>query len=146
MTDAIAWLTQTAWPDGHDAIGPATRLGARDGFVAAAAEAVRLAALPEARAAQAGKVPSRADWVAACARHGIAAVPVLEPAEVFAQPARRARGSVFQLRSGKALAPALVLPFGLRVTPALRPARFAPLGEDNAMLAAMPATTPKAVS
>lgn len=130
MADAIAWLTQLAWPDGDGAIGPTSRWQAKDGFVVAAADEASV----RAALAGAGASLTRAEWVAACARQGIAAAPVLEPAEVFAQQAIRDRDAIFAVRSGTATAPALALPFGLLGTPALRPGRIAALGEDNTLL------------
>ena len=131
MCDAVGWLTQLAWPDGHSAIGPCSRWPAKDGWVAVAASetAVRDAIGPQDTASR-----SRAEWVELLARHGIQAAPVLEPAEVFAQPVMRRRRSVFDVASGNSTARLLAIPLGLTATPVLRPQRMHALGEDNAAL------------
>ncbi len=131
MCDAVGWLTQLAWPDGHSAIGACSRWPAKDGWVAVAATE---AAVRDAIGAQDSAVRSRAEWVELLARHGIQGAPVLEPAEVFAQPVMRRRGSVFDVASGSSTARLLAIPLGLTATPVLRPARMHALGEDNAAL------------
>ena len=137
MCDAIAWLTQLAWPHGKAAIGACSIWQASDGWVAAAADA---------SAIQGSIRPShqqtRADLVAAFELAGIRAAPMLEPAEVFAQPLFATRKSIFDVLSGASPAPVLTLPFGLTVTPALRPARMHSLGEDNAALLSPQAMEP----
>lgn len=128
MSDAIASLTQLSWPDGRGTIGPCARLQATDGWVAVAAD----------EAAFRDRLPSRErtrdEWIADLGCLGIAAAPVPEPAEVFAQPIQRNRKSVFDVMSGSAPAPVLTLPFGLTLTPVLRPPRMHALGEDNGAL------------
>ena len=131
MCDAVAWLTQLAWPDGHSAIGVCSRWPAKDGWVAVAATE---AAVRDVIGAQDTALRSRAEWVEELARHGIQAAPVLEPAEAFAQPVMRRRGSVFDVASGNTTARLLAIPLGLTATPVLRPQRMHALGEDNAAL------------
>lgn len=128
MADAIAWLTQLAWPDGRSAIGPACRLDATDGYVAVAADEVAIrAVLPE-------KPRTRAALVTDLRRLGFQAAPVLEPLEVYAQDIIQARHSVYTMATQPEPAPVLTLPVGLTLTPALRPTRLHALGEDNANL------------
>lgn len=141
MCDALAWLTQLAWPDGAGAIGPCSRWPAKDGWVAAAAtrEAIRSAIGTEDSAAR-----TRDEWLEVLARHGIQAAPVLEPAEAFAQPVLRRRCSVFDIVSGGTTAHLLTVPLGLTATPVLRPQRLLALGEDNAALLTNHQTRPAA--
>jgi crotonobetainyl-CoA:carnitine CoA-transferase CaiB-like acyl-CoA transferase len=131
MCDAIAWLTQLAWPNGQSAIGACARWQARDGWIAVAAreEAVRAVIAPQDATAR-----TRAELVDHLARHGIQAAPVLEPAEVFAQPVIRDRRSIHDVVSGDDTARILAMPFGLTATPAVPPQRMHVLGEDNAAL------------
>ena len=130
MADAIAWATQLAWPDGRSAVGPSACWPAKDGWVAAMADEEAL----RGTLAGQGKDRTRAEWVDVLRRLGIPAAPVLEPAEVFAQPVISGRRSVFATHCGDAVAPVLVMPFGLTGTPALQPHRMRALGEDNAAL------------
>ncbi len=131
MCDSIAWLTQPAWPDGRSTIGPCSRWRTKDGWLAAAAaeDAVRAVTGTQPMTAR-----PRSEWVAELARHGIPAAPVLEPAEVFAQPVIRDRRSIYEIVCGDTTARVLAMPFGLTATPALRPRRMHVLGEDNAAL------------
>jgi len=131
MCDAIAWLTQLAWPDGHSAIGPCVRWPAQDGWVAIAAteQTVRAVISPDEAATR-----TRNELVEYLARHAIQAAPVLEPAEVFAQPVIRDRRSIHDVVSGDDTARILAMPFGLTAPPARRPRRMHALGEDNAAL------------
>ena len=133
MCDAIAWLTQLAWPDGQSAIGPCARWPAQDGWVAAAAteDAVRAVIAPQDATAR-----TRNELVDHLVRHGIQAAPVLEPAEVFAQPVISDRRSVHDVVAGDDTPRVQAKPFGLTGTPALRPRRMHALGEDNAALLA----------
>jgi crotonobetainyl-CoA:carnitine CoA-transferase CaiB-like acyl-CoA transferase len=131
MCDAIAWLTQLAWPDGHSAIGVCSRWRAKDGWVAAAATE---AAVRDAIGMQDATSRSRNELVADLARLGISAAPVLEPAEAFAQPVLQTRRSVFDIASGDTTARLLTIPLDLTLTPVLRPQRMHALGEDNAAL------------
>ena len=132
MADAIAWLTQLAWPDGRSAVGPSACWPAKDGWVAAMADEATLRRTLTGQ----GEDRTRAEWVDVLGRLNIPAAPVLEPAEAFAQPVISGRRSVFATRSGDAVAPVLVMPFGLIGTPALQPPRMRALGEDNAALLA----------
>ncbi len=131
MCDAIAWLTQLAWPDGHSAIGACSRWPARDGWVAAAATE---AAVRAVIGTQDTASHTRAELVDQLARHAIQAAPVLEPAEAFAQPVITRRRSIHDVAAGDDTARMLAMPFGLTATPALRPRRMHALGEDNAAL------------
>jgi crotonobetainyl-CoA:carnitine CoA-transferase CaiB-like acyl-CoA transferase len=130
MGDAIAWLTQLAWPEGHGAIGACSRWTASDGWIVAATDA------ETARAALGdGAGAARADMVARLAQRGILAAPVLEPHEVFGQPVIQRRRSVYEIATqGGGRARVLVPPLGLTGTPVLRPPRLADLGEDGAAL------------
>ncbi|MBI4190986.1 MAG: CoA transferase [Betaproteobacteria bacterium] len=132
MADAIAWLTQLAWPDGKPAIGPTSQWEARDGWVVA--DTGRDAVLRALRS-DATKEMLRAELVLALAGHGIRAAPVLEADEVLTQPLIETRASLYQIKAGgDAMAPVLAVPLGLTLTPVLRPHRMHLLGEDNAQL------------
>ena len=130
MCDAIAWLTQLAWPDGHGAIGPCTRWPAQDGWIAAPQRNKR--STPSS--ARPTPPPARATNWSTIWRGTASRLPVLEPAEVFAQPVIRDRRSIHKVASGDDTARILAMPFGLTGTPALRPRRMHALGEDNAAL------------
>jgi crotonobetainyl-CoA:carnitine CoA-transferase CaiB-like acyl-CoA transferase len=129
MVDAMAWLTQLAWPDGRSGIPPCSRWQARDGWVAAAAaEATVRATLTGIDTTR----RTRDEIVRALRDVHIMAAPVLEPEEVFALPTLRARQPLYDISSGSATVRVLSVPLGLTRTPALRPARMRVLGEDNA--------------
>jgi crotonobetainyl-CoA:carnitine CoA-transferase CaiB-like acyl-CoA transferase len=132
MCDAIAWLTQLAWPDGVQVIGPWAMVRASDGYVVVEVQADALGGLME------GMDALQADR-AAVVRHlrgrGAGAAPVLDPGEVIVQPALVRRGTVLDVPAARGeVVRVLRVPFGLQATPTARNLRVAGLGEDNAAL------------
>jgi crotonobetainyl-CoA:carnitine CoA-transferase CaiB-like acyl-CoA transferase len=123
MTDALAWLTHPAWQGDGQALPPAQRLRAADGWVVASAAAAQVDL-----ACPASHTLPRDEIVARLQRHGIAAAPVLEVDEVLRQPALERRRSLCAVASGAdARVPVFAAPFGM---PVARPERMRALGED----------------
>ena len=134
MSDAVAWLTQLAWPDGASAVEPVSQWETRDGWVVVGAERE---AVTRVLGATAAADMTRLDLVRSLAGHGMAAAPVLEADEVLALSVLRKRGSLHNVATtGGATASIFVAPLGLTVTPALRPDRMSGLDEDHAALMA----------
>jgi crotonobetainyl-CoA:carnitine CoA-transferase CaiB-like acyl-CoA transferase len=140
MADAMAWLTQLAWPDGRSAVVPTSQWETRDGWVLVSAER---ASVMRVLGAAASTSMTRLDLIRNLAGHGITAAPVLEADEVIAQSVIRTRRSLHNVATaGGAAASIFVAPLGLTLTPVLRPERMSALDEDNAALLAETAGNP----
>jgi len=132
MCDAIAWLTQLAWPSGAQVIGDWTVLQAADGFVVAERDA---AATRRALGGLDVMKADRAVVITALRASGVSAAPVLDPGEVIGQPALVRRGTVIDSPAGEgAVVRVLRPPLALTATPPSRDLRVAALGQDNAAL------------
>jgi len=134
MRDAIAWLTQSAWPEGVSPLPPCARMEAEDGWIVAETTPERLAAAVAQLPRPASRTLAGA-LMASLRAAGISATPVLELDQVFAQRAHRLRGTFCTIETGEGEPiPVLAAPIGLTGTPCLRPRAIPKLGADNAAL------------
>lgn len=140
MSDAIAWLTQLAWPDGQPAVVPTSQWETNDGWILVSAERESVMRILGSAASTS---MTRLGLIRNLAEHGITAAPVLEADEVLAQSVIRNRGSLHKVETADgATASIFVAPLGLTVTRVLRPERMSNLDEDKAALLAEVASNP----
>jgi len=122
MADAIAWLTHLAW-SADEPQGRAHRVRAADGWVMTEGDGEAMGVELQAL--------GRDALVRELKARGVPAAAVLEVDEVLAQPALRARRSVYEALSAGVPAPVIAAPFGLTATPVLRAQAIGEAGQDN---------------
>ena len=131
MFDAVAWMTQLAWPSGVGTLPPAMVVEASDGWVLAQTDGSRLADIITSK--DAGDL-KRCEVVTRLAANGIRATSVLELDEVHGLPVVSHRSLL--RRGGKDETCLTAAPFNLSKTPVTHDFKVAVAGADTSSLLA----------